>query len=109
MIVNIILTLPKIWLKSLNTQYPDNLIIKDFNQSNNLGKSLPHSENNSTDCLNSISSIRKQNTKNIVMGHLNITSLQNKFELIKEVSFHNIEVFFLNKTKLNETFMSNYI
>ena len=92
----------------MNTQSPDNLIIKDFNKSNDLGKRLSHSENNS-DRLSSISSIRKQNTKNIVMGHLNRNSLQKKFELIKEVSFHNIEVFFLNKTKLNETFMSNYI
>ena len=38
------------------------------------------------------------------MGHLNINSLRNKFELIKEAFFNNIDVFFLSETKLDETF-----
>ena len=45
--------------------------------------------------------------KNIIIGHLNINSLQNKFELIKEVSFNNIDVFFLSEAKLDETFQNN--
>ena len=42
------------------------------------------------------------------MGHLNINSLQYKqFELIKEVFFNNIDVFFLTETKLDENFPNN--
>ena len=87
-----------------NFDLTDNLITEDLNRSNHLGKSLSHSENNSTSCISFISSIRKQYPKNIIMGNLNINSLQNKFELIKEVFFNNIDVFFLSETKLDETF-----
>ena len=41
------------------------------------------------------------------MGHLNINSLRNKFELIKEVFFNNIDALFLSETKLDETFPNN--
>ena len=41
------------------------------------------------------------------MGHLNINRLRNKFEIIKEVFFNNIDVFFLSETKAGETFPSN--
>ena len=41
------------------------------------------------------------------MDHLNINSLRNRFELIKEVSFNNINMFFLGEVKLDETFPSN--
>ena len=68
---------------------------------------MSHSENNSTDCISSISTIRKQNQKNIIMGHLNINSLRNKFQLIKEVFFNNIDALFLSETKLDETFRNN--
>ena len=41
------------------------------------------------------------------MGHLNINSLRNKFQLIKEVFFNNIDALFLSETKLDETFRNN--
>ena len=41
------------------------------------------------------------------MDHLRINSQRNKFELIKEVFFNNIDVFFLSETKLDETFLIN--
>ena len=72
--------------KSANLQSTDNLITEDLKKSNHLGESLSHSENNSTDSISSISSIRKQYPKNIIMSHLNTNLLRNKSELIKEVS-----------------------
>ena len=74
-------------------------------KSNHLGQSLSYSKNNSTDCISSISSIRI--ICPIIMGHLNIISLQNKFKVIKNVFCNNIDVFFLSETKLDETFPSN--
>ena len=41
------------------------------------------------------------------MNHLNINSLRNRFELIKEVFYDNIDVLFLSETKLDETFPNN--
>ena len=41
------------------------------------------------------------------MGHLNVNSLRNKFVLIREIFFNNLEVFFPSKSKLDETFPSN--
>ena len=38
------------------------------------------------------------------MSNLNIHSLGSKFELVKEVIFGDIDVFFLSETKLDETF-----
>ena len=55
---------------------------------------LTQSQNNSTDCIGSIASIRRQYPKNIIMSHLNKNSLQNWFELNKEIFFNNIDVFF---------------
>ena len=43
------------------------------------------------------------------MDHLRINSQRNKFELIKEVFFNNIDVFFLSETKLDEPFPSNQL
>ena len=84
-----------------------NLITEDLIKSNHLGESLSHSENNSTDCITPIFSIRKQCAKNIITGHLNINSLRNKFELIKEFFFNNIDVFSeWNKTRW--TFTNNH-
>ena len=40
------------------------------------------------------------------MGHLNINSFRNKFELVKDVFFNIIHVFFLSETKLDETFLN---
>ena len=54
---------------------------------------LTQSQNNSTDCISSIASIRRQYPKNIIMSHLNKNSLQNWFELNKEIFFNNIDVF----------------
>ena len=41
------------------------------------------------------------------MGHLNINSLRNKFELIKEVFCNNRDVFFVSETKIDESFPNN--
>ena len=75
-----------------NFNLTGNIITEDLKRSNHFDESLSHSENNSIDCISSISSIRKQYSKNTIMEHLNINSLRNKFELNKEVFFYNIDV-----------------
>ena len=41
------------------------------------------------------------------MGHLNINSLQNKFESISELIKRKFDIFLINETKLDASFPSN--
>ena len=42
-----------------------------------------------------------QNPKNIVIGHLNVNSLRNKFEAVKEIVLNKVEICFLwNRNRL---------
>ena len=45
-----------------------------------------------------------QNPKNIVKGHLNVNSLRNKFEAVEELVQNKVDVCFLSKRKVDETF-----
>ena len=45
-----------------------------------------------------------QNPKNIVKGHLNISSLSNKFDAVEEPVQDKIDICFLSETKIDETF-----
>ena len=45
--------------------------------------------------------------KNIILEHLNVKSLQNKFESISELIKKKIDIFLINKTNLDKLFTSN--
>ena len=45
-----------------------------------------------------------QNPKKVVMGHLNINSLPNKFEGIMDIVAKNIDVFLISETKIDYSF-----
>ena len=56
------------------------------------------------------SELRKQRLeypKNVIFGHLNINSLQNKFFSISELIEGSVNIFLINETKLDESFPSN--
>ena len=68
--------------------------------------------NNGNCCVEmDISALLKQqrlgNPKNIILGHLNINSLRNKIESVKEIFNNNIDILLLSETKLDESFPSN--
>ena len=44
-----------------------------------------------------------QNPKNIVIGHLNVNSLINKFEAVEELVQDKVDICFLSETKIDET------
>ena len=55
---------------------------------------------------NKFRGIRKQHLKNpktIIIGHLNINSIRNKFEIIAE-TIVNVEIFLISESKLDATF-----
>ena len=63
--------------------------------------------NKETDCFTELKTFRFKNSKNLIMGHLNINSLRNKFESIKPIISPNFDIFLVSETKLDESFPNN--
>ena len=59
--------------------------------------------NKEADCLTELKTFHFKNPKNLIMGHININSLRNKFESIKPIS-PNFDIFLVSETKLDESF-----
>ena len=48
-----------------------------------------------------------KNANKIIMGHLNINSLRNKFESLKYIVDKNVEILLISETQLNDTYPSS--
>lgn len=48
--------------------------------------------------------LRLQNTKKIIMGHLNINSIPNKFDGIMDVIKDKLDIFLISETKIDDSF-----
>ena len=66
-----------------------------------------NSSNKETDCVTELKTFRFKNLKILIMGHLNINSLRNKFESIKPIISPNLDIFLVSETKLDESFPNN--
>ena len=51
-----------------------------------------------------IKQYRLKNTNKVILAHLNINSIRNKFSCLKELVSDNIDVLVIEETKLDETF-----
>ena len=49
-------------------------------------------------------SLRVKNLNKLIIGHLNINSLRNKFELLTHQIKDNIDILMISETKLDESF-----
>ena len=56
------------------------------------------------DCCATLRSLRMNNTGNIIIGHLNINSLRNKFDSLVELIKGNLDILIIGETKLDKTF-----
>ena len=54
--------------------------------------------------IDSIRQLKLSNPHKIILGHLNINSLRNKFELIADVIQGTFDIFLLSETKIDESF-----
>ena len=54
-----------------------------------------------------LTKIRLQNVDNIIIAHLNINSLQNKFEVLKSLGLENVDLLIISETKIDESFPLN--
>ena len=57
--------------------------------------------------LKKYNEIRKKNPNRIIIAHLNISSIRNKFEILKEVVGNKIDVLLISETKLDNPFPLN--
>ena len=63
--------------------------------------------NNGNDAMNPKETFRKlknDNPNKISIGYLNINSIRNKIEFLKELIGINVDIFLISETKLNDTF-----
>ena len=54
--------------------------------------------------IDSIRQLKLSNPHKIILGHLNINSLRNKFESIADVIQGTFDIFILSETKIDESF-----
>ena len=55
-------------------------------------------------CIESLKAIRKRNLNRIVVAHLNINSLRNKFDYLIKKIMGNIDILMISETKLDNSF-----
>ena len=59
------------------------------------------------DCGTTLKELRVQNVENIVIAHLNINSLRNKFDSLVQLICGNVDILIIGETKLDGTFPQN--
>ena len=48
--------------------------------------------------------LRLKNSNKVIIGHININSLRNKFELLTEMVWHKVDLLMISETKLHSLF-----
>ena len=74
-----------------------------------VSKSSPCLTDSVNDSLSDLVSIKVQileNFKNIIMGHLNINSIRNKFEMMAD-TISNFTTFFISESKFDSSFQNS--
>ena len=59
--------------------------------------------------VGSIRDVRKGNLKRIILGHLNVNSIRNKFDLLGEKIKGSVDIMVISETKLDESFPNGHI
>ena len=61
----------------------------------------------STSFLNKLKAIRTANIKRLMIGHINMNFIRNKFEMLSNSIKGNLDILMISETKLDSTFPSN--
>ena len=56
--------------------------------------------------MNTLHEIRIKNANRLIIGHLNVNSLRNRFEMLEELIKDKIDIFLTSETKLDSYFPS---
>ena len=71
------------------------------------GQSEKKSINIAPNSLSKIKELRIGNENKVIIGNLNINSIRNKFEQLKETVLRYIDILVVTETKLDETFLES--
>ena len=56
------------------------------------------------DAKSRLKEVKAQSPEKLILGHLNINSIRNKFEALKFIIDNNIDIFLISETKLEDSF-----
>ena len=89
---------------------PPTYYVEDYSNScneNNLGTNR---EVGNDDVYSLINKLRTENINRIIIAHLNINSIRNKFDMLSDIVKKNIDILCITETKLDDTFpLSNFL
>ena len=58
-------------------------------------------------CITEIKNLRLRNVNKVIIGNLNIISLPNKFDRLREIVLKCVDVLVITETKLDDTFLTS--
>ena len=62
----------------------------------------------SLNSLSGLSELRLRNVNRVLIGNLNINSIRNKFDQLKDTVLNYTDILILTETKLDETFLTSH-
>ena len=95
---------------SLKDLYPHQThVTTDRDELNNSFSADDTHDNLNQNFLLKTTSFRFENPKNVIVGHRNINSLRNKFELLKPFIYNAFDIFLVSETKIDNSFPNSSV
>ena len=91
----------------ISPNYNDSSYISTISNLNTSERIYDVFEENDVDPSKILNDLRIKNINRLVIGHLNVNSVERKFESLKEVIQGNIDILVLSETKLDESYSTN--
>ena len=100
--MNLKVSIRKLWTRYGNSVHT---VYQHFTAKNYLSANCNYTEvNDDTSDLDILKDLRCKNLNRILIGHLNINSLRNKFEILVSSIAVNLDILMISETKLDESF-----
>ena len=64
----------------------------------------PVADNDATDAKSKLKLLRARNIGRVIIGYLNINSVRNKFDALKEIASQSLDILMIAETKIDATF-----
>ena len=89
---------------------PNATIYIPYNHNRNIHNNSvfnPINNNNKDDIYSILNAIRVKNIHRVIIGHLNINSIRNKFVALSDIMKNNIDIILISETKIDKSFTSS--
>ena len=92
-------------LRKFSIKYLSSIKKKIRGKEHNSTQSIKSKE--SSNDLSVLDCVRLNNADSLIIGHLNINSLRNKFEMLREIPQDKLDILLISETKVNSSFSSS--